>query len=179
MRQTVGRAGQQLLYGGSAFQRCKHRQQSVERECGGRLRLVVQGEEMFAAELLQCAIELSGASRQLCLGLLQLYPLGRELELCRVEIRVGARQRRLEAAVGSLGLEQARVGVLHGENRAARQTRPESSADRIRSHSGQRMTYPRRGSVEVKDTWVRSTRSTRRLVISAAHSGQVTGASSV
>jgi len=31
----------------------------------------------------------------------------------------------------------------------ARQTRPDSSAERIRSQSGQRMTYPLRGSVDV------------------------------
>jgi hypothetical protein len=47
---------------------------------------------MLLAELLQRAVELGGAARELGLGSLQLHAHGLELGLCGFEIRVRARQ---------------------------------------------------------------------------------------
>ena len=56
---------------------------------------------------------------------------------------------------------------------------PDNSAERSRSHSGQTITYPFRGSVDVNETCVRSTRSTLNVRISFSHCGHRTGDSSV
>src|SRR5688572_31519692 len=115
MRQTVGRAGQQLLYGGSAFQRRKHRQQPVERERGGRLRLVVQGEEMVAAEFLGRAVELGAGPNQLGARALKLNALDLDRGLSGFALLACTRQRRFETVVLRLERVQAQLIVLHAE----------------------------------------------------------------
>ena len=56
---------------------------------------------------------------------------------------------------------------------------PASSTESRRSHSGQTNARPERGSVDVNDTWVRVSRTTRSVRIGSLQEGQRTGSSSV